>query len=134
MDANLLHECLQMAFEDKISFSETVEKMASTGVERYFADLTRLRKIHYGIDGDTHEEQLPLTNPNAIPNHFSEDGVKESLAAIQQRRIDYPEFLRRIMAAGVADYTVFINGRKAIYFGRNGDFYIEPFPESSPKP
>jgi hypothetical protein len=32
------------------------------------------------------------------------------------------------MAAGTASYSVYLNGRKAIYFGRNGDFHVEPFP------
>jgi uncharacterized protein YbcV (DUF1398 family) len=38
------------------------------------------------------------------------------------------EFLRRIMGAGCAHYEVYIQGRKAVYFGRDGEFYIEPFP------
>jgi uncharacterized protein YbcV (DUF1398 family) len=50
--------------------------------------------------------------------------------AIQQRQIGYAEFLRRIMAAGCASYEVFIGGRQAIYFGRDGDHHIEPFPGS----
>jgi hypothetical protein len=29
----------------------------------------------------------------------------------------------------VVYYTVHLKGRKAIYFGRHGDFYIEPFPQ-----
>ena len=32
------------------------------------------------------------------------------------------------MQAGCANYRVFIDGRKAMYFGRDGDFYTEPFP------
>ena len=36
--------------------------------------------------------------------------------------------LRRVMAAGTTSYSVYLNGRKAIYFGRNGDFHVEPFP------
>ena len=38
------------------------------------------------------------------------------------------EFLRRIMQAGCASYRVFFGGRKAMYFGRDGAFYTEPFP------
>jgi hypothetical protein len=32
------------------------------------------------------------------------------------------------MAAGTASFSVYLKRRKAIYFGRNGDFHIEPFP------
>ena len=32
------------------------------------------------------------------------------------------------MRSGWAHYVMFIAGRKAMYFGRDGDFYTEPFP------
>jgi uncharacterized protein YbcV (DUF1398 family) len=53
-----------------------------------------------------------------------------AITAIQRRVIAYPEFLRLIMAAGTASYSVFLNGRKVIYFSRNGEFHVEPFPSS----
>jgi hypothetical protein len=31
-------------------------------------------------------------------------------------------------AAGCAGHRVFIDGRKVMYFGRDGDFYTEHFP------
>jgi len=49
----------------------------------------------------------------------------------QQQEIGYAEFLRRIMRAGCARYLVFFCGRKAMYLGRNGESYIEPFPGSA---
>jgi uncharacterized protein YbcV (DUF1398 family) len=54
--------------------------------------------------------------------------VEASVRAIQQKKIGYAEFLRRIMGAGCARYSVFFGGRKAMYFGRDGDFYTEPLP------
>ena len=38
------------------------------------------------------------------------------------------EALRQIMRAGFARYSVFFGGRKAMYFGRDGDFFTERFP------
>lgn len=52
----------------------------------------------------------------------------QALRAIQGRVIDYGEFLRRIMKAGAVSYDVFLDGRKAIYTGGKGDFYVENFP------
>jgi uncharacterized protein YbcV (DUF1398 family) len=52
-----------------------------------------------------------------------------AIRASQRGESTYREFLRRISAAGVVYYTVHMQGRKAIYFGRHGDFYIEPFPK-----
>lgn len=33
------------------------------------------------------------------------------------------------MRAGTTHYNVFLSGKKAIYFGRKGEFYVENFPE-----
>jgi uncharacterized protein YbcV (DUF1398 family) len=54
--------------------------------------------------------------------------VRDALASTQRREIGYPEFLRRMMAAGTVGYTVFINGQQTQYVGRHGDSYAEPFP------
>jgi len=128
MDIAILHDCLTRALAGRMTFPETVGKMIETGVERYDADLTRLEKMHYGTDGKSHLEPLPLEDAPAVPVEFSAKAVQSAIEAIRRRLIDYPEFLRRIMAAGTASYSVFLNGRKAIYFGRQGDFHVEPFP------
>ncbi len=128
MDSVVLHDCLTLAFAGRMTFPETVGRMLETGVERYDADLHRLQKTHYGTDGTTHVEPMPLGDAPAIPAGFSPGDVQAAIEAIQGRQIEYPEFLRRIMVAGTASYSVYLGGRKAIYFGRNGDFHVEPFP------
>ncbi len=130
MDARVIHECTCLAFEDKMTFAETVKRLMTIGVERYHADLTRLQKTYYSAKGDTHVESLPLGNPSPIGVHFASESVKDAVLAIQRQQIDYGEFLRRIMAAGTVCYTVFLDGKKAIYTGRKGDFHIEHFPGS----
>jgi uncharacterized protein YbcV (DUF1398 family) len=131
MNKNVLHDCLYSAMEGKMSFPETVKRMIETGVERYRADLVLLEKCHYMPQGETHIEKIPLRQAPAIASKFSIDQVRSALKQVQQEQIDYPEFLRRIMAAGTTDYTVHITGRKAVYTGRAGDFYVENFPSGS---
>ena len=129
MDNATLRNCLTQAFAGRMTFPETVMRMLETGVERYDADLTRLQKMHHGVDGATHAEVIPLANAPAIPTEFSSAGTcRRPSRPSCQKEIAYPEFLRRIMAAGTASYSVYLNGRKAIYFGRNGDFHVEPLP------
>jgi len=41
------------------------------------------------------------------------------------------ELLRRILAAGVAEYGVWLGGRVAIYIGRAGESYVEKFPDAT---
>jgi uncharacterized protein YbcV (DUF1398 family) len=113
-----------------MTFPETVQRLLADNVERYRADLVRLEKTYYAPDGQTHVVPLPLAGGPAIAGDFSIAGVKEALLAIQGKKIDYPEFLRRIMAAGTTSYSVYLLGRKAIYVGRAGDFHVEQFPGS----
>lgn len=128
----VIEECTRLAFEDKMSFPETVKKLMTIGVERYHADLNRLEKTYYSSSGETARESLPLSSPPSIAETFSESGVVDALRDIQSGKIAYPEFLRRIMKAGAASYDVYLGGRKAIYTGRMGDFYIENFPGAKP--
>jgi PhnB protein len=130
MDIKILQECTDLSLAGKTTFPEVVRRMAATGVERYCADLVTFQKIIYSTDGQNHTVALPLTNPPAIAQNFSQTGVKEAIGDIQKGRIDYPEFLRRIMRAGTVFYDVFIRGGKTIYVGRNGDFHVETFPLS----
>jgi uncharacterized protein YbcV (DUF1398 family) len=131
MDANVLRECLTLAMSNRMTFPETVRRMDEIGVERYDADLTRMEKRYYAADGATHSDVIPLSDGPQIHRAFSGDGVRAAIEAIRRQEIDYPEFLRRIMAAGAVSYTVYLDGRKAIYFGRAGDFHIEPFPTAN---
>jgi len=128
MDKRILEDCDRLAFEGKLGFPESLQRMAATGVDRYRADLVRLEKMHYAADGESIGISMPLTDAPVIAASFREDGVKSALADIQGGKIDYGEFLRRIRAAGVTDYSVWLKGRRTIYFGRTGDFYLEEFP------
>lgn len=134
MDTSILHDCLFAALDGRLPFPESVKRMTAAGVERYRADLVRLEKLHYAADGETHLERIPLDRAPAVAAEFSESEVKSAVVDIQHARIQYPEFLRRIMRAGVTDYTVSIVGRRAAYSGRSGDFYVERFPERPASP
>jgi uncharacterized protein YbcV (DUF1398 family) len=128
MDIQILKDCDRLALEGKMNFPESIQRMAATGVERYRADLVRMEKMHYSADGEALAVAIGLAGAPAIAEELHPAGLKDALTAIQSGKIDYGEFLRRIMTAGVTDYSVWLRGRKAIYFGRAGDFYVENFP------
>lgn len=130
MDIKILQEYTDLAFAGKTTFPEVVRRMGATGVERYCADLVTFQKIIYAADGQNHTVALPLMNAPAIAPEFSAAGVQEAIREIQHGKIDYPEFLRRIMRSGTVFYDVFIRGGRTIYVGRNGDFHVETFPLS----
>jgi uncharacterized protein YbcV (DUF1398 family) len=127
MNTATIAECERLSFADA-PFPLVVERLAGAGVEAYAADLIALRKTFYDAGGESVDEPMRLANPPAIAAFFDRDRVAATVAAIQRGKIGYAEFLRHIMRAGCARYSVFFGGRKAVYFGRQGDFHTEHFP------
>lgn len=127
MNTRTIADCMKASFADT-PFPVVVQKLAGAGVTSYTADLITLRKTYYDRDANSVDEAMPLTGAPAIAAQFDGDTVEAAVKAIQLREIGYAEFLRRIMKAGCARYSVFFGGRKAMYFGRDGEFYTEPFP------
>ena len=127
MNIQTLEACMAASFADT-PFPVVLGHLAAAGVTSYTADLMTLRKTYYNAGRQSHDEAMPLTGAPDIAPAFDADRVAATVKAIQRQEIGYAEFLRRIMAAGCSHYEVFCNGRKAMYFGRDGEFYTEPFP------
>jgi uncharacterized protein YbcV (DUF1398 family) len=123
----VMQECTEGSDQERLSFPEVVMKLAHAGVERYHADLTRAEKIYYLPTGESH--RVEAANVHAIPpSNFTADEVAAAVKAIQQKEIAYREFCERIAKAGCVGYMVSLAGRRAVYYGRSGDSYVEPFP------
>lgn len=127
MNPEALAECMKLSFADA-PFPRVVEKLAGLGVTGYAADLITLRNTYYDGAGGTADEPMPLLDPPMVAGAFDTAAVEASVRSIQQQRIGYDEFLRGIMRAGCARYSVYISGRKVMYFGRDGEVYTDPFP------
>jgi uncharacterized protein YbcV (DUF1398 family) len=127
MNTETIRECMTASFADT-PFPLVVQRLAGAGVTNYTADLIALRKTYYNGGAESVDEPLPLMQAPAIAATFDRDAVEKTVKAIQRKDIGYADFLRGIMQAGCARYSVFFVGRKAMYFGRDGEFYTEPFP------
>ncbi len=133
MDATVIDECTKGSFEGTLTFPQNLQKLVRIGVESYTVDLSKTpsTKTVYGERGDSYEEVFPLFDAPPVASIFNETQVKEALLAIQHKEIDYPEFLRRIMVAGVSHYEVFFKQHETVYFGQQQeDSYTEVFPKS----
>ncbi len=130
MNANVrdvMEECTRASDEERVTFGEVVMKLIEAGVERYHADLLRAQKTYFLPNG---ESLVVAGAPVAgkAPSAFSAAGVEAAVRAIQGRAIQYKEFCERIVAAGCVGYFVSLAGRRAVYYGRTGETYVEPFP------
>jgi uncharacterized protein YbcV (DUF1398 family) len=129
VNTQTIDECMRASFADT-PFPQVLQRLVGAGVTSYTADLVKLRNTYYGATADAYDEALPLKNGPAIATKFDSANVAATVKSIQRGEIGYAEFLRRIMGAGCSHYEVFISGRKALYFGRDGEFYTEPFPQA----
>jgi len=118
----VLYECSERSVARNTTFPEVVGKLMAVGIEQYHADLYRREKTYYAANGDSHVKSESGLDPKvfntaAVAAVLNSNGVKETLHQIQRKEIDYQQFLRDILSAGVA-----------IYVARNGEEYVEWFP------
>lgn len=111
-----------------MKFPEIVAALGADGVEWYSANLLFGATTHYGMDGSHHQTKWAAWTTPAIADSFDAGKVLSAIRSSQKGGIDYPTFLALIAAAGTVYYTVHLKGRKALYFGRHGDFHVEHFP------
>lgn len=128
LNADVIATTILGSFKQRMPFPEVVERLGAIGVERYYADLVRGEKTFYGANGASRREPFLDYVPPPAAGTFDAERVRSAISDIQRGAIDYPEFLDRILAAGCVYYTVHISGRRAIYTGRDGGNYVEPFP------
>lgn len=126
----ILDQCTAGAFDGSVPFPETIRRIMADGVEWYSANLVFGMKTYYGADLSHHQTPWPNWSTPQIASEFSAEGVSAAIRASQAGQIKYRDFLKRVAEAGVVYYTVHLQGRKAIYFGRHGDSFVEPFPGS----
>lgn len=110
-----------------MTFPDITTQLANVGVERYHADYSRSEATYYLASGES--LVVPLGHPpHAIGVEFQRAAINAAIRQSQRNEHRYVDFLAKTMAAGCVAYFVQIAGRQAIYFGRNGESHVEPFP------
>jgi len=123
----VIQRCSQGAMTGEMTFPEIVGKLAQIGVERYHADYSRQEITYYLPDGDSLVVASPHSS-HAAASGFSASAVEAAVRQSQRNEHTYLDFIRKTMVAGCVGYFVQITGRRAIYFGRNGESHVEQFP------
>lgn len=127
MKKNIAEECAKLSAEEKITFSEVVQKLNEAGIEGYIANLLSSTKTFF-LGAETYNLPISIHHPSNIPPTLDKPRVVQAIRKIQSGEIKYQQFLTDIMQAGSAFYIVFIQGKKVVYYGRHGDCHIEHFP------
>jgi uncharacterized protein YbcV (DUF1398 family) len=123
----VMTDCKAQSLAGKIPFPEVIRRLHEAGVERYHVDLTRDETTYYLPCGESHV--FATGGPREpIADAFDAAAVEGAVRAIRRGEIIFPEFLRRIVAAGCVGYFTQIAGRRVQYAGRTNDMHVEPFP------
>lgn len=127
MNFIIAQECSELSEQEKISFPEVVARLNAAGIDSYYADLLAASTTYYS---GSEAYQVSRSKKTWLANHenFNSEKIIQALRSTQSGQIQYQEFIRQIMEAGVICYFVFLKGLKAVYIGRQGEEYVETFP------
>lgn len=124
---SVIAECTQGSDNNTLTFPDVLGKLAAAGVESYLCDLRRATKTYYLPSGESGDVK---SHAVATPISPAFDGTRVESAVRQSQRNEhtYAEFCEKVAAAGCAGYIVTLLGRRAVYFGRDGQTFTELFP------
>lgn len=128
MNKQAIHELALATQQGKITFPEVVKGLLEAGVESYLVNFATMQKTHFLSHGATHIVPMILDH-GPVAAEFDSDAIVAALGDAQADVIRYPEFVNRVVAAGVIGYWAFLTGKKVVYLGRKGEQYIREFPK-----
>ena len=112
MKLEVIKECTLLSDQGKITFPEAVSKLFEAGIELYYADLLGETKTYYA-QNEAYTMMASSTLPKEVSPDFHCTKLVQAIRKIQSEKIQYKEFLKEIMEAGILSYMVFIKGKKA---------------------
>lgn len=112
------------------TFPETITALADLGVSRYRVDFISSSTSAYlstQWDEYIYTNHVSDLNPGTIA--WSHDklklAVEEAAALAEKGESDNVGFCRKVVLAGVVEYVVYIDGKKAVYLGPKGECFTE---------
>lgn len=129
MDKTTIQSVIDRALEKAITFPEILATLQKEGVESYHVDFLRNEFRYYARNGESLATDVALVHDGVAPA-FSTEKLENINKRVQSGQAWYPDLVKEGAAAGCAYYIVYLHGRKVRYFGRDGDEYIQYFPNS----
>jgi uncharacterized protein YbcV (DUF1398 family) len=116
-------EIINEAYKTSKSYPELAKKLTEKGIRSYTVD-TATSTILYRMDNG---ENVLNQGEGAIRNiatTFNEQGTIQAVRDSQQGKINYPQFMDAIAAAGVRFYEATLAGsrKRVTYIGTGGQY------------
>ncbi|WP_020393761.1 DUF1398 family protein [Thiolinea disciformis] len=129
MDKALIQHVSDATLASRMAFPEVVGNLLKADVDYYYVDYVKQGKTFYSNDGQTVETLIHYQNLPPIARALDKLTLKTIILDSQVNHQSYEIFTRRSMAAGVVGYFAFLNGRRVVYWGRDGESHTEYFPD-----
>ena len=134
MNTNVIQETSRFLLTDRLRFHEAVNRHQCAEVEHVHTDLIGMLEMYYGARGELSCSALGIDNPPHIAPELWLEGVQGAFTELCSGSVDYPLFLKLLMAAGVQSFAVYIAAGRILFMGRNGGYYCEDFGDCSRRP
>lgn len=109
-------------------FPVLAEVLRQAGVQINRWSLPSCQSIYLMKDGEVVQQGTPIiTGTSEIPK-FDRRALIVAIRTDQEGNSTFPEFLQAAWEAGVIGYDVDFMARKVIYYGVNGESYLEEYP------
>jgi uncharacterized protein YbcV (DUF1398 family) len=122
-------DLIDKALASKITFPEILATLAKESVDSYHVDFLRNECRFYAKGGGSTVVQIDFIHGGVAPE-FSPEAIEAINKKVQAGAASYADFVKEGTGAGCACYAVYVNGKKARYFGRDGGEYVQLFPGS----
>ncbi|MBM9545807.1 DUF1398 family protein [Leptospira sp. 201903074] len=120
---------LAMSIRPKVGgFPVLAEVLRSAGVQSNRWSLPSCQAVYQMKEGAVVQQGTPLVTGVFEIANFDRDALITALRTDQEGRSTFPEFLKAAWEAGVIGYDVDFAFRKVVYYGVNGDSYLEEYP------
>jgi uncharacterized protein YbcV (DUF1398 family) len=118
-----------MAGRPKVGgFPYLAETLRRAGVRRNQWFLPSCQSIYLTELGPVVTQSAPLVDGMADVPAFDQEALIRALRIDQAGESTFPEFLTASWKAGVVRYDVDFGARTVIYYGCNGEEYVEGYP------
>lgn len=129
---NNIEKILNTAKKEQWKFPQVFEQLRQAGMLTYEVILDNGYAICYTLADNTciEESQASQFTDLKVAKDFAPDKAKHAILTHQQDKIDYPQWVYAMAAAGVASYLVNMKERIITYFNLNKtESFIELVPE-----
>ncbi|TGK84865.1 DUF1398 domain-containing protein [Leptospira bourretii] len=118
-----------MSIRPKVGgFPVLAEVLRSAGVQSNRWSLPACQAVYQMKEGSVVQQGTPLVSGVFEIAKFDRDALITALRTDQEGRSSFPEFLKSAWEAGVIGYDVDFASRKVVYYGVNGESYLEEYP------